>query len=377
MVRNRAYLTKRVSARIDEVVPEGENKGGQTSIEAPIETIDDELDYSAHYILRTAKIELLFPTIQSDKKHFHGDSVNEVNTRLVIDSNRVATIVCPEDFLRFVACRLSGWKRDLKEIISQTDAKYRFQEGNKYTSGSADKPEGAMVSFGEYLTTITHGGVGGGPFTAGEKVTGGTSGAVGYFVESTSSTVLTLDRVTGHFEAAETITGADSSATATIASGGIVDEYNKWVISQTLAENETLANLYNGQTPASSGATALSTDDIIILTGQSDEDENGTYKVNASGAPTKLTDSTSTGNSGTAIQCFRAASTSDTLTKFHYVPRLTAEEMPEDLIDPLIWHCAGRVLEYMGRMEESTAAIQKADALLGNLKLGLQGEGGS
>ena len=305
MPRSREWFKKRVASRIDEVIPAGENVGGQTAIESPIETIEEELDFSVHYVLRTAKLQLLFPAVKSDKKHFHGTSVNDVDTRVIIDSNKKITIVCPEDFLRFVACKMASWKRELKAVIGQNDPKYRFQEGNKYTSGSIDKPEGAMVSFGEYIS----------------------------------------------------------------------GELTKWTIDQTLSENESLAGLYNGVTPVSSGATVLSTGNILVLSDQEDEDENGTYIVNASPiAPTKLSDSITTVNSGTAIECFRAGSVNDTLEKFHYIPRLKVEEIPDDIIDPVIWHCAGRVLEFMGRMEESSAAMAKADALLGNLKMGLKGE---
>lgn len=367
MPRKRGYLIKRVSARIDEVVPLGDNVAGGTAIEASVETIDDELDYSAHFILRTAKLPLLYPSIRRDKKHFHGTSVNDVDTRLIIDSSKNALIICPEDFLRFVSCRLSGWKRDLKEVMEQTDARYRLQEGNKYTSGSIDKPEGAMVSFGEYITTLTHGSVTSGPFQVGEVVTGGTSGATAT-VKTVNAASLIVEFTSGHFAAAETITGGTSGASAVISAGGVVDEYNKWVIAHEYTTNQVVADLDDDFD------ANIATGDVFILTGQTDEDENGTYLCNAAGTePTKLSHSTSTINSGTAIKVFKASSVNDTLEQFHYIPRLNAEEMPDDLIDPLIWHCAGRVLEFMGRMQESTAAMEKANMLLGGLKLGLKG----
>lgn len=298
MPRSRQWFEKRVSSRIDEVTPPGENVGGQTAIESPIETIREELDFSAHYVLRTAKLPLLYPTIKSDLKHFHGTSVEDVDTRIIVDSNKKATIPCPEDFLRFVALRLSSWKRDLKEVVDQNNPKYRFQEGNKYTSGSIDKPEGAMVSFGEYISA----------------------------------------------------------------------EETKWVIDHAFTTDQSVVDLDNDN-------GSISTGDVFTLSAQEDEEENGTYLCNASSVePTKLSDSITTVNSGTAIEVFRAGSVNDTITKFHYIPRMTVEEIPDDIIDPVIWHCAGRVLEFMGRMEESSAAMAKADALLGNLKLGIKGE---
>jgi hypothetical protein len=298
MPRNREWLIDRVSARVDSVQPEGENVGGQTGIEAPSLIIDDELDFSAHYVLRTGKLALIYPAVIGDLKHFHGSNVNDVDTRLIIEENKQATIPCPQDFLRFVACRLSSWKRDLKEVIHQSHPKYRFQEGNPHTSGNPYKPEGAMVSFYEYEA----------------------------------------------------------------------GELNQWTIDYAFITNQSVEDLDNDD-------VNIATGEIFTLSAQTIPGENGTYLCNASGTPpTKLSNSVTTINSGTAIECYRAASVNDTLTKFHYIPRLNAEEMPDDLIDPMIWHCAGRVLESMGRMQESTAAMQKADALLGNLKVGIKGE---
>lgn len=304
MPRSREYLKKRVASRVDEIVPAGDNIAGGTAIEAPIETIDDELDFSAVYVLRTAKLPLVLPAVRGDKKHFHGTSVEDVDTRIIIDSDKKATIVCPDDFLRFVSLRLSGWSRDLKALHDQNDPKYRFQEYNKYTSGSPYKPVGFLVSFLDY--------------TAGEQI--------------------------------------------------------KWTIDQTLSANQDLTTLYDGQTP--SGGTILATGNIIALTGQTDDDDNGIYLVNVSGSPTKLSHHTSNAyaNSGQAIEVYRTGSGSDTIEKFHYIPRLTAEEMPDELIDSMIWHCAGRVFEFMGNTEGSNIAFAKADALLGNLKSGLEGE---
>ncbi len=311
MPRSREYLRKRVQARVDEFIPSGQNVGGQTAIEAPMETIDSELDFSALYVLRTANEDLVLPAVIGDLKHFHGTSVEDIDTRIIIDSSsKKATVVLPDNFARFISMRLSGWKTDLKRLMLTSDPSYRMQEYNRFTSGSIEKPKGYLVSFVSY--------------------TDGT--------------------------------------------GDTDDEKTKWDINQTLTANQTLSSLYNGQTP--SGGTILSTGNIIALSGQSDDDENGIYLVKASGAPTKLSDETSNANVNCkqAIEVYRASSSSDTIDHLHYIPKLKAEEMPDELIDALIEHCAGRVFSQMGNIAGREASFKQAEYLLTNLNTGLIGE---
>jgi hypothetical protein len=302
MPRSREYYKNRVAARVDVLRPQANVTGGQTGIEAPMPLIDDELDDSAEYILRNAPVALVFSTIRSDKKHFHGPSVENVDTRVIIDDNLKAVVPVPADFLRFVSIKLSGWRRSLKELMDSRDPRYKFQEGNKYTSGSPDKPVGALVSFSAYSN----------------------------------------------------------------------DEKAKYDIDQTLSQNQTLANLYNAQTP--SGGTILATGDIIALTGQTNDSENGIYLVKASGAPTKLSDEVTTINRMMALELYRASTDLDEIDEFHYVPKLKAEEMPNELADALIWHCAGRVFSHLGDATSSDRAMKEADNLLMSLKTGLMGE---
>ncbi len=73
---------------------------------------------------------------------------------------------------------------------------------------------GQMVRHGAVATQrLNHGAVTGGPFTAGETVTGGTSSATGKVAEVGSGFLLVY-AVTGTFAAAEELTGSSSSATA-------------------------------------------------------------------------------------------------------------------------------------------------------------------
>lgn len=307
MPRSRQYLKDRVAARVDEIIPTGDSVGGQTAIESPMETIDDELDFSALYVLRTGSLNIVYPAVVGDLKHFHGDGEEDVDTRIVIDSiTKKSTIPCPDDFLRFVSMRLSGWSSDLKELSDPRDPSYRHQEYNSYTAGNTKKPTGYLVSFTSYISA----------------------------------------------------------------------ELTKWTITQTLASNETLSALFNGETPASAGATALATNDIIALTGQTDYNENGLYQVNASGEPTKISDETTNNkiNCNQAVEVYRAATNTDTISHFHYIPKLKAEEIPDELVDALIEHCAGRVFDYMQNTASAEASYRKANFLLGNMGSGLKGE---
>lgn len=63
---------------------------------------------------------------------------------------------------------------------------------------------------------ITYSSVSGGPFTAGETITGGTSSATAVVIEDDATDELQVRTISGTFQAAETITGGTSSATATL-----------------------------------------------------------------------------------------------------------------------------------------------------------------
>ena len=75
------------------------------------------------------------------------------------------------------------------------------------------------------IKTITIGSVTGGPFTRGETITGGTSGATGEVYRDVSSTPMRYFLLTGTFASAEVITGGTSGATATTSSTGSADGF--------------------------------------------------------------------------------------------------------------------------------------------------------
>lgn len=316
MPRARTWIKDRVSARVDELIPQGDNVGGQTGIESTVPLIEDEINDAALWVLSEGEIDFLLEAQVSDLKHFHaspyGETVIDQDTRVIIDtSTLVATVVLPDNFLRFVSIQLSGWKRPLTQLMGVRDPKYRQQNGNKYTSGNFDKPQGALVPFTE-------------TYEAGEQT--------------------------------------------------------KFTLEQTLSQAQTLTALYNGQTPA--GGTVLSTGDLIALTAQTDLDENGIYLVNASGAPTKLSNDTTFRNKRMALELFRAKTITDDLSTgkahFSYIPELLPEEMPDSTLPALIDYCAYRVMMNMGgnMVNEAKIALESAQYYINSRKRGLLNDGG-
>jgi len=315
MPRARSWIKDRVSARVDELIPQGDNVGGLTGIESVVPLIEDEIDESALWVLSEGEIDFLLEATVSDLKHFHaspyGESVVDQDTRVIFDlSTLVATLVLPDNFLRFVSVQLPGWKRPVTQLIGIRDPEYRQQNGNKYTSGNYDKPVGALVPF------------------------------------------------TGTYDAGE---------------------QTKWTVNQTLTQNQTLTNLYDGQTP--SGGSAIATGEILSLTGQTDLDENGIYLVNASGAPTKLSNDTTFRNKRMALELFRAKDNTALTTAnghFSYIPELLPEEMPDNTLPALIDYCAYRVMMNMGgnMVNEAKIALESAQYYINARKRGLLNDGG-
>ena len=371
MSRTREYLQRLVSVRCDELIPAGSTEGGSGTIEAPAATIDQELDLSSEFILRTAPLPLIYNAIKSNLKHFHGDSANDVDTRITIGTKMKATIICPANFLRFVSLRLNSSGRALKEVMNPLDQNYRYQDGNEFIAGSPEKPSGALVSIAreDYRATLTHGAVTSGPLVVGEIVTQTGTLATGVIVSGglTGAGDTIVNTISGIFNATGVLTGGTSGATTT--PSVVVSEVDRWVIDFTYTTNQIVADLDDDD-------ASISTDEIFVLTVQDIATENGTYKCNASGVePTKLSDDVATHLPLAAVEFFSANAAADTIEHFHYIPRLRAEEMPNELTDALVWHCSGRVLLYMGRTEEANKAFESAAVLLGTMKVGLVNEG--
>lgn len=220
-------LVQKVSAKIDEVVPTGDNVEAGAIVEAPVNFIEDELNRSAEFILRMAPVTMVKQAMVKAAKHFPVGKTNpdtpgtNPDIRLIYDSEtQIAIVPCPQDFLRFIGIELSTWKLPVVELLKQEDPKYRKQKNNWDHRGTETKPVAALIGFTDYVN----------------------------------------DEISADWP-----------------------------------------------------------------------------------------------NRKIAIECF-SSKTTPTITALHYVPKLDAIEMPDDLIDPMLWMCAARALRIMRQTEASNTA---------------------
>lgn len=155
MAYTESELVQLVAAKIDEILPPGENVPGGAMVEAPIPYIEKELKESAYHVLRQAPVIQVKQVIKKANFHFpvgHPD-VPGVNPAIRIfegDTDGVYMVPCPTDFLRFLNIRLSTWSTSVSELIEEQDPKYRKQKTIKWTRGTELKPAAALVSFSDY-----------------------------------------------------------------------------------------------------------------------------------------------------------------------------------------------------------------------------------
>jgi|TARA_B100000085_G_scaffold283603_1_gene314650 hypothetical protein len=115
---------------------------------------------------------------------------------------------------------------------------------NISTNQLEDRTDEALQFFQEYhfdgvektllkhkitATTITLSAAVSGNFNAGEKITGGTSGATATIIDAPTTTTIRIKNHIGTFQASETITGAVTSSTATISSISLGDISNGYI----------------------------------------------------------------------------------------------------------------------------------------------------
>lgn len=382
---SRDRLIELIAVRCDEFLPSGTNVIGGTAAEAPIETIEKELNYSAKYVLRNTKEDLVHPAINTNGKFFDGDDVNDVDIRMSIDPDTlVATIVCPSNFLRILKVKTSGLKMDVKNFFSSNDPEYRRHSSDRFTGGNYAKPYAGLSSFDEYETDLTVSN--GSQYSVGASVVGaGSPGTANVdipegVVKAINGNVITLRNVKGSFF----VNGGSGNGYSSLdlASGGtptpisaITTEHSKYPVLVKATSNVDVSSLANGATITSAnGSVSLATNDIIVLPSQTNTEENGTYKIGATAAATKkLSNQIGTENPKYAIEVFRARSASDTLDVFHYVPDLLPEYFPEELQDPLIDYTSYRVLRYLGKEGRGPSLDAKMSAmeLMGTQKVGV------
>lgn len=121
------HLVQWVSARVDELMPNAQTP------DAPIPYINEELDKSALYVLRSAKKQLVYAAA----KVISTDAVSAMHDGKLI-------VTCPADYVRFLRIKLKGWKRPADQIISVDANRYR-QQSNKFLSGDDHKPVATLI----------------------------------------------------------------------------------------------------------------------------------------------------------------------------------------------------------------------------------------
>lgn len=380
---SRDRLKELITVRCDEFLPDGSSVIGGTAIEAPIETIEKDLNLAAKYCLRNAREDLVHGAIETSGKMFQGDDVNDVAVRMDISDDLIATIVCPSNFLRIVAVKVSGAKREVRQFFASNSPEYKRHSADRFTGGNYAKPYGGIKSFDEYETKLTV--ADSSQFAVGVDVVGaGSPGVANVDIPTgvvkaidSDNDIVTLKNVVGSFYT----TGGRGYSSLDLASGGtptaisaINTEHSKYQVLLKATENVDVSLLLNALSiAAENGSVAVATGDIIVLPRQTNPDENGTYKIGATAdATVKLSNQISTENSKYAVEVFRAKATSDTLDLFHYVPDILPEYFPEELQDALIDVASARILRYMGNFQAYNIAINSARELLGMQKVGVE-----
>lgn len=158
MAYTESELVQLVAAKIDEILPPGENVPSGALIEAPIPYIEKELKESGYYILRQAPVIQVKQVIKKATTHFPAGMTDPAtpvpnpSTRVVASDTTGAYLVpLPTDFLRFLNIKLSTWAAPVSELIPEEDPKYRQQKTIKWTRGTELKPKAALVSFSDYI----------------------------------------------------------------------------------------------------------------------------------------------------------------------------------------------------------------------------------
>jgi hypothetical protein len=151
-----AELVQFVAAKIDEILPPGEDVPGDSIIEAPIAFIQRELKESGYHILSQAPIIQVKQVLKKAVKHFGTDPdspATNPNVRVIASNTPTAYVIpCPTDFLRFLSIRLSTWKATVTELIPEESEEYLSQQNIKWTRGTELKPKAALISFTDYIS---------------------------------------------------------------------------------------------------------------------------------------------------------------------------------------------------------------------------------
>lgn len=128
---DRFILIGLVKVKMDEMMPEGE--GVEFEVQDLVNTTDNldvvinaMIDECAKYLHQTAPLTVLEGKLAS--------TAVPVN-----NGDGTGYVLVPDDYIRMQSFMMDGWKREVNDIITSQDPKYKLQS-SKYTRGGLVKP---------------------------------------------------------------------------------------------------------------------------------------------------------------------------------------------------------------------------------------------
>jgi hypothetical protein len=354
MAYTEAELVQFVAAKIDEILPPGEAVDTDSVIEAPIAFIEKELKEAGYHILRQAPITQVKQVLKKANKHFplvpnstfglisvggtvvvgtNLTGINNVNYNIAgvtFSGNPMPVTVTADPTVGFN-------RRDI--IVGNSLGELEYIEGVENANpDSLDFPNTPSNKVLVMKVIILDDGVGnfiksysGGPITAVNSnpnvrvIPSYTDGA--YIVPCPTDFLRFLDIRLSTW---------------------------KVTVSQLIREEDPEYRLQ--KTIKWTRGTELKPKAAIISFSDYEAGEiNATYP-----------------NINKAIECF-TSKTAPTLSHFHYVPMVAPDQMPNDLVDAMVWECAGRTLLVMNQPERAAMAFAQVPKYFAN-KYGLTGE---
>lgn len=330
-------LIQRVSSKIDEVVPKGDNVEAGALSEAPVNFIEEEMDRSAEFILRMGPVTMVKQAMVKAAKHFPVaptafNGLTNVGGTNVTNNNLVS--------INSVSYNINGVPYGLNPmpvtIASNPAAGLNRRDiivGNdenelEYIAGSANANPDLLdfpnVPVGKVLVMK----------------------------------VIILDDGAGGFT--KTYIGGQTFGLASNPNVRLIYNDNTG-ISLVPCPTDFLRfisiELSNWSMPV---MELLKQEDPKYRIQKNNRDHRGTA-LKPKAALVGFTDylpseiNASYPNRNVAIECF-SSKTAPTLTAFHYIPKTSAINLPEDLIDPMLWMCAARALRIMRQFPAAEAA---------------------
>ena len=355
MVYTESGLVQLVAAKIDEILPPGENVPGGALIEAPIPYIEKELKESAYHVLRQAPVIQVKQVIKKATTHFPivpaaftgltgVGGITSVNNMLTSINN--------------VSYNISGTPYGLNPmpiIVSADPAA---------GSNRRDIIVGNNLNELEYITGLSN-----------------VNPDLLDFPNTPSGKVLVmkvivLDNGAGGFTKSYIsgpIASSASNPAVRIFEGDTNGVYmvpcptdflrflniklSTWAVSVSELIEEQDPKYRKQKSISWTRGTELKPAAALVSFSDYQSGEiNSTYP-----------------NNGLAIECFSSRTVVPTLAAFNYVPKTAPVDMPEDLIDAMVWECAGRTLLIMNQAQRAAIAFEQVKRYFSN-KYGVLGE---